>query len=78
MPQSATQAENASRRLDLTASGHRLQSQNWSWMSTAVYQDPTFDDARRRRELYARNIVVHSQRAAVQAIVNFTAWNREV
>ncbi|HWZ89759.1 MAG TPA: hypothetical protein VNW92_12940 [Polyangiaceae bacterium] len=47
-------------------------------MSTAVYQDPTFDDARRRRELYARNIVVHSQRAAVQAIVNFTAWNREV
>lgn len=40
-------------------------------MSTAVYQDPTFDDDRRRRELYAGNLVVYSQRAAVRAVVDF-------
>lgn len=40
-------------------------------MSTAIFHDPTFDDDRRRQELYAGNIVVHSRSAAVSALVEF-------
>jgi hypothetical protein len=41
-------------------------------MSTAIFHDPTFDDDRRRQELYAGNIVLYSQRPAVAAMVEFT------
>ena len=40
-------------------------------MSTAVYQDPNFDDDRRRAELYAGQIVVHSPKPASLALAEF-------